>query len=155
MFDMKFKFSILGIIIFMLPMLINIVYFAYQPENENQNATVIPKMLEWIEQSTRILYAIAMCFFVSNQKVNSKSPWIYLGMLFLVLYYIVWIRYFANGRDAAFLGKSFLFIPMPLAIFPVLYFLCAALWVHNYIALILMVIFGVAHNIISYSSLRG
>lgn len=40
-----------------------------------------------------------------------------------------------------------------LAVFPVLYFMCAAFWVHNYVALILMGIFGVVHNIVSYISL--
>lgn len=153
MFDMKLKISILGIIIFMLPMLINIIYCIYPPANEMQKTTVIPKKLELVEQGTRILYAIAIVFWVSNQKIDRNSFWLYMGILFLILYYIVWIRYFAHGRDIVYLGKNFLFIPMPLAVFPVLYYLCATLWVHNYFALIFMAIFGIAHNIISYLSL--
>lgn len=52
------------------------------------------------------------------------------------LYYIVWIRYFIGGRDAGLLSKSFCLVPMPLAVFPVLYFICAALWLHNIPAVI-------------------
>lgn len=37
MFKMKFGFSVIGLIIFMAPMLINIVYFMYPPVN-NTNA---------------------------------------------------------------------------------------------------------------------
>ena len=66
--------------------------------------------------------------------------------------YIVWIRYFIGGRDVALLSKRFCLIPMPLAVFPVLYFLCAAMWVHNIPAAIIMIIFGIAHNVVSYSS---
>ncbi|MGN0413800.1 MAG: hypothetical protein ACI4FV_12275 [Lachnospiraceae bacterium] len=43
-------------------------------------------------------------------------------------------------------------VPMPLAVFPVLYFLCAAIWVHNIPAAVFMILFGIAHNIVSYSS---
>lgn len=153
MFDLKFKFSFLGFIIFMIPMLINIVYAIFPPANVTEEASNVNKILESIEGVTRILYAVAICVFVSNQKINFKSPWFILALVFLVLYYVVWMRYFIGGRDVKLLGKSFLFIPLPLAIFPVLYYLFAAIWLHNYVAAIFMVIFGVAHNIVSYISL--
>ena len=41
-----------------------------------------------------------------------------------------------------------------LAVFPVLYFLCAALWLHNIPAAILMTIFGAAHLTVSIQSFR-
>lgn len=152
MFDFKFKISLLGIVIFLLPMFINMVYAIFPPVNAVENEVKPNQFLEMVEQATRILYAIAICVMVSNKKVDYKSIWLYLGILFLVLYHIVWIRYFIGGRDVALLGKSFLFIPLPLAVFPVLYFICGAVWLHNYIAVIIMVIFGIAHNIISYHS---
>ncbi len=39
-----------------------------------------------------------------------------------------------------------------LAIFPVLYFLCAALWLNNDIAVVIILVFGVAHSAVSYIS---
>lgn len=154
MFDMKIGFSFMGVIIFLLPMLINIVYFVLGGNEATQTVADSYKWIEIVEQSTRILYAIAICFLVSKQQVNFKSPVMILGILFLVLYYIVWMRYFMGGMDISLLGKSFLGIPLPLAIFPVLYFICAALWMRNGIALGCMIVFGIAHYVVSYFSLK-
>ena len=77
-----------------------------------------------------------------------------LAALFLCLYYVVWIRYFAGGRDIALLNRPFLLVPMPLAVFPVLYFLCAALWLHNTPAAVIMLVFGAAHLAVSIQSFR-
>ena len=81
-------------------------------------------------------------FLISEQKINFKSPWLFVAIVFI------------GGRDAALLVKSFLGIPQPLAVFPVLYFIFAALYLHNYIAVIFMIIFGAAHNFISYISFK-
>lgn len=152
MLQYKIQFSWIGLIIFALPMLINIVYFVFPPVNAPSEAEASNKIWEMIEQVTRVLYVAAICILVSNKKIDLKSPWFYFEIVFLVLYYIVWIRYFMGGRDVALLGKSFLFVPMPLAVFPVLYFFFSAIWLHNYIAAIIMVAFGIAHNLVSYAS---
>ena len=154
MFNMKIEFSFMGFIVFLLPMLINIVYFVSGGNEVAQTNDNPHKWLEIVEQGTRILYVIAICFLVSKQEIHFKSPVMVLGALFLVLYYIVWIRYFRGGMDVSLLGKSFLGVPLPLAVFPVLYFICAALWMHNGIALGCMVIFGIAHYAISYISFK-
>ena len=62
--------------------------------------------------------------------------------------------YFMGGKEIFLLSCSFLFVPMPLAVFPVLYFLCAAIWLHNLPAAIIMVIFGAAHLTVSIQSFR-
>lgn len=151
---MKVGFSWIGIIIFALPMLINIIYVIIPPMNAPKEPAQVNKIIEFVEQATRILYMLAICFVVSKRKTDYGSIWLYLGIVFLVLYYIVWIRYFLGGRDVALLSKRFCGIPMPLAVFPVLYFLCAAIWLHNIPAVIIMIIFGIAHNVVSYSSFR-
>lgn len=154
MFDMKFKFSILGVIIFMLPMLINIVYFMVPTPDAPKVELTHYKWVEMVEQITRVLYAGVICILVSSQKINYKSIYLYVGIVFLILYYIVWMRYFLGGMDRELLAKSFLGVPLPLAIFPVLYFICSALWLKNYIAVVIMIIFGIAHYSVSYMSLK-
>lgn len=151
---MHFGFSFVGLIIFLLPMMINMVYVIYPPKNniEEDNENKKASILEIIENSTRIAYVIILCILISNKSLNYRSPLLYISGVFLVLYYIVWIRYFIGGRDVKLLGKKFLFIPLPLAVFPVLYFIFAALWMNNYLAVAVMCIFGIAHNIISYES---
>ena len=154
MVGMKLKFSVIGLIIFLLPMLINVVYFMVAPKGESKVESNGVNVIEIIEQGSRMLFAITICFLVSNKEVNFKSPFLYISLLFLVLYYIVWIRYFIGGMNENLLGVSFLFIPIPLAIFPVLYFIFASLWMNNYIATGIMIIFGISHFIVSYQNLH-
>ena len=66
-----------------------------------------------------------------------------------MLYYAVWSRYFVGERKIAMLNRTFLFVPMPLAVFAVLYFLCAAVWLHNLPAVIIMAVFGAVHMTVS------
>lgn len=51
---------------------------------------------------------------------------IFFMTIFLALYYIVWVRYFTS-REARDLYHSFFHVPIPLAVFPILYFLFATL----------------------------
>ena len=150
--NIKLGFSWIGLIVFLLPMLINIVYVILPLKNAPTTQQETNKILEIIEQSTRILYMLAIVFLVCKEKVDFTSIWMFVGLIFLALYYIVWFRYFLGGRDIELLGKPFLFVPMPLAVFPVIYFICSAIWLNNYIAVLFMIIFGIAHNIISYKS---
>lgn len=153
MVGMKLRLSVIGLIIFLLPMLINVVYFMLAPKGESKVESNGTNVIEIIEQGSRMLFAITICFLVSNKDVNFKSPFLYISLLFLVLYYIVWIRYFIGGMDEKLLGMNFLFVPIPLAIFPVLYFIFASLWMNNYIATVIMIIFGISHFIVSYQNL--
>ena len=101
-----------------------------------------------------MVYLFAVTLLVSRESVDFRSIWLFLAAFFLILYYSVWIRYFAGGRKIALLGSQFFFVPMPLAVFPVLYYLCAALWLHNIPAVIIMIIFGAAHLTVSLQSFR-
>lgn len=152
MLNMKIQFSWLGVIIFLLPMLINVVYFVMENNNATEEAICPYQWLVMIEQVTRILYAIAMCVLVSKRNIDWKSPFLYLGIIFLILYYIVWIRYFMGGMEISLMKKSFLFVPIPLAVFPVLYFIFASCWLNNYIAVAIMIVFGISHYAVSYLS---
>lgn len=154
--DVHFGFSWTGFLVFLLPMIINIFYALFPPIGRNKEALKNKKypVLEGIEQVSRIVFAILICILVSNRPLNYKNPLIYVSAAFLVLYYMVWLRYFWGGRKAALLGESFLMISQPLAVFPVLYFLFASLWMNNPLAALVMVVFGVAHNIITYRNLQ-
>ena len=135
-------------------MLISLVYAAFPPAGEPQPPAPVTRWVEIVEQASRIAYLLAVTFLVSRTPVSVRSTWFFLAGAFLLLYYAVWIRYFVFGRDVALLERMFLFVPMPLAVFPVLYFLCAALWLHNVPAAVLMVIFGATHLTVSLQSFQ-
>lgn len=63
---MEFKFSVYGLVIFLLPMLINIVYFLLPPKNIEEEASNQNKILESIEQISKIAYAVVICTDISS-----------------------------------------------------------------------------------------
>lgn len=150
--NLKVSFSWVGLVVFALPMLINIAYVMFPPAGEAKPPAPVTHWVEIVEQVSRIAYLLAVTLLVSRRPVSWRSAWLFLAAVFLSLYYAVWIRYFALGREIALLKRAFLFVPMPLAVFPVLYFLCAAVWLHNVPAVIPMVIFGAAHWTVSIQS---
>ena len=135
-------------------MLINIAYVMFPPAGKAEQTAAVTHWVEIVEQVSRAAYLFAVTFLVSREPIEPRSVWLFLAALFLLLYYAVWVRYFAGGREIALLSRSFLFVPMPLAVFPVLYYLCAAIWLHNLPAAIIMVIFGAAHLTVSIQSFR-
>ena len=152
--NLKVSFSWIGLVIFALPMLINIVYVMFPPAGKAEQPAAVTHWVEIVEQISRIAYLFAVTLLVSRETLSFRSVWFSLAAVFLILYYAVWLRYFMGGREIALLSRSFLFVPMPLAVFPVLYFLCAAIWLHNLPAAIIMVIFGAAHLTVSLQSFR-
>lgn len=152
--NLKVSFSWIGLVIFALPMLINIAYVMFPPAGKAEQAAAVTHWVEIVEQISRIAYLFAVTLLVSRETLSFRSVWFSLAAVFLILYYAVWLRYFMGGREIALLSRSFLFVPMPLAVFPVLYFLCAAIWLHNLPAAIIMVIFGAAHLAVSIQSFR-
>ena len=152
--NLKVSFSWIGLVIFTLPMLINIAYVMFPPAEKVEQTAAVTHWIERIEQISRIAYLFAVTLLASRDRLSFRSGWLYLAAAFLILYYAVWFRYFMGGRVISLLSCSFLFIPMPLAVFPVLYFLCAAIWLHNLPSAIVMVIFGAAYLTVSIQSFR-
>ena len=140
--------------IFALPMLINIAYVMFPPAGKAEQTAAVTHWIEIVEQISRVAYLFAVTLLVSRDRLSFRSGWLSLAAAFLVLYYAVWFRYFMSGREISLLSRSFLFVPMPLAVFPVLYFLCAAIWLRNLPAAIIVVIFGAAHLAVSLQSFR-
>ena len=60
--NIKLGFSWIGLIVFLLPMLINILYVILPPKNAPTTQQETNKILEIIEQSTRMLYMLAIVF---------------------------------------------------------------------------------------------
>ena len=152
--NLKVSFSWIGLVIFALPMLINIAYVMFPPAGKAEQTSAVTHWVEIVEQISRIAYLFAVTLLVSRETLSFRSVWFSLAAVFLILYYAVWLRYFMGGREIALLSRSFLFVPMPLAVFPVLYYLCAAIWLKNLPAAIIMVIFGAAHLAVSLQSFR-
>lgn len=148
---MHIGFSLPGLIVFALPMIVNIAYCIFPPSDQTEEKPS-GGIAEKIEQASRMVFMVLMCFLICTDRPDFRSPVLYTSLLFLVLYHVVWIRYFAGGRKCRLMTESFLFIPIPLAVFPVLYFFLAAFWLGNWPAAAVMVIFGISHLMVSKRS---
>lgn len=72
----------------------------------------------------------------------------------LLLYYAVWIAYYRNGRQFARLFAPLWGLPVPLAVFPSVYFLFASVVLHAVPLLVAGLIFGAAHIAVSFRTYR-
>ena len=75
-------------------------------------------------------------------------------VLALLFYYAGWSRYFVCDRRYALLFKSFLGVPLPLAISPIVYYLAASVMFGSWYLALATAILGVGHLSISFQDAR-
>lgn len=106
--NLKVSFSWIGLVIFALPMLINIAYVMFPPAGKAEQTAAVTHWVEIVEQISRIAYLFAVTLLVSRENLSFRSVCFSLAAVFLVLYYAVWLRYFMGGREIALLRRAFL-----------------------------------------------
>ena len=82
--------------IFALPMLINIAFVAFPPAEGVEPTATVTHWIERVEQVSRIAYLLVITLLVSREPIRLQSVWFWVAALSLILYYVVWIRYFAG-----------------------------------------------------------
>ena len=71
--SLKLSFSWLGLVIFTLPMLINIAYAVFPPNGEVEQAAAISRWIEMIEQVSRMAYLLTITLLVSREPLSFRS----------------------------------------------------------------------------------
>lgn len=143
---MEIKTSMKAVILIILLMIPNIVYFIAPPSNIPQTLGSKVKLIELGENVSRIASFLLLILMCKNPNASLKNPWVIGVAIFLMLYFAVWARYFLEGSSYELLCKSFLGIPMPMIIFPTCCLICAALWLNCIPAVIALIIFSVFHG---------
>jgi hypothetical protein len=138
-----FGFSAKGLIIFLLPMIPNLLYFLL-PKKSNAFGNGYNKhiVLDIIEHGSQAVFVLMLVFLLNRQSSPVFSPYTLSFGIALIIYYILWGIYFS--------GNNKLFVLLGLAVIPVVYFILAEVWLHNLPAVIPTVIFGMVHSIITY-----
>jgi hypothetical protein len=137
-----FGFSWSGLIVFLLPMIPNIFYFLIPVSEVSENKVKGHLLLGIIEHGSQAVFIFLLIFVISNQTSEILCPYTIGMIIMLIFYYILWIIYFK--------GKANFAILLGMAVLPVAYFLLAEMWLHNYLAIIPTVLFGIVHVIITY-----
>lgn len=78
------------------------------------------------------------------------------GMLLsLLVYYYCWIRYFRSNGKKRFLFSSLSCIPVPMAVFPVIYFFLSAVILNSWLIFVAALLLTAGHIPITYLHYRA
>jgi hypothetical protein len=139
----------LSLIISGLVLVPNLLFFLAKPVKTPANPSKEPVFLVICERLGQIICFIAPLFY----RLNFSGAWeiiAALGMvLMLLVYYFCWIRFFTHGREYRWLYEPLVFIPIPMALFPLGYFLLASGVTHSIVMLISALVFAAGHIPIS------
>jgi hypothetical protein len=139
-------FSLMGLILYALQLLPNIIWAIKPPANNvlSKNSSPNP-VVNTIEQVFGIATVVLLVLVVNKSGERGSSLFFGLAILFLIGYYIAWVFYY-KGVVSPWL------LIIGIAAMPPLYFFFAGLWLENYIALITCAIFGITHIAITCST---
>ncbi|RXZ81743.1 hypothetical protein EBB07_13905 [Paenibacillaceae bacterium] len=137
-------FQPLSLITPVLILLPNLMFFKFPPQNmpSEQNKKWIFTAAEGIGRVGVILFPLFLSIHIQT---TYEIISLLVMLLSLMMYYVGWIRYFRNDRQYKLLFAPLWGIPVPLAIFPSLYFLFAAVLTHSYGLFIFSVILAIGH----------
>ncbi len=139
---------------FILPLLVllpNLLFIFFTPHNIPK--TVSPPLIfivfERIGQVTCFALPILFGTKIAEQPINFLT---WLMLICLIIYYLCWIRFYWSGREFAILFKPLGFIPIPMALFPIMYFILLAVWLNSYLFAVPAVLLAIGHFVTSWST---
>lgn len=141
-FQISIGFSWKGLIIFLLPMFPNFLFFTLKDPNNEMVINNNHLMVDIIEHGSQGLFAVLLIFIISKKEAPILSGYMIFISLFLLSYFVLWFIYFTVDANFTIL--------MLMAVIPVIYFIIAEIWLHNLLAVVMTVIFGITHITITY-----
>lgn len=138
----RFGFSPYGLLAVALVMLPNLLYVFAAPPNDVLAGNAASFAL-WnvLENIGRFALMAVLAFVRPTRTTRRKALPAVLALCALAAYYVLWALYFAGAVHSLLL--------LGLAVFPVLFFLGAALWIPNLPAFIPLALFGAVHIVIT------
>ena len=128
------KFNIYGVLLFILIMIPNFIWFMVKAPNDILRIESITPTIDLIASIFQIIMIICFCFSKDkNNKIGISS------LVSLILYFVCWVfYYFGIVNDMVIIG---------LCLFPCLSFLIYGIKIKNWIAIIPTIIFTILHLI--------
>lgn len=146
--------NIMVVILILLP---NVLMFIWPPEGMPYKQPKVPLVMTSIENIGRFLCILAPLYLLEGESIQTFNGVVGLMLLSLIIYYIGWGRYLLSGNQYKALFEPLLKLPIPMAIFPVIYFMCFAILTQSVILGGAIILFAVGHLYISwltYQSLK-
>ncbi len=148
-------FSIIGAIIGASIILPSILFYAIFPPKNIPSAQVKQsKLFEALERIGQMA-CLAILLFSRESFVNRGiNPALLLMAICIIIYYGLWARYMIMGQEYKLLWQPLIFIPVPMAVFPVLAFSFAALWGQSILLALAAAALAIGHINISWNSYK-
>ena len=140
-------FSLKGFLAFMLVMIPNVIWMIVPPSNNPiaANSAMYP-LFDIITGISKAMMITLLIILIPKKNRHGKGKKIYIkfALFCLVIYYVMWILYYAGIINPWML--------VGMAVFPSAYFIFVELWLNNYIAITPSAFFGIAHIAITFSN---
>ena len=134
----KLSFEIWGLLLFLIVMIPNFIWFAIPAPNDILRAKSITEMVDTVASVCQILMIVSICIFRNRESEKlCISPFVIMVIVCCLLYVASWIAYYN--------GMTNVIVILGLTIPPCLAFLFFAIDRKNGIALIPVSIFTICH----------
>lgn len=120
-------FSALGLTVGLAVLAPNLLLLVFPPRTPLPAAQV-PAPLAWIERTGQALCLVVPAATLPGELVGW---WAVPTFAALAGYYALWARYLLTGRNGVALYLPWWAIPVPMALLPVMVFLCTSAWLSN------------------------
>lgn len=137
----KFGFDIWGLLLFVVIMLPNFIWFAVPAPNDILRADSVTEIFDITASICQVLMIAALCVIINkkSKKISIASPHIIAAMICCLLYFASWVFYYIGITNAI--------VVLGLTIPPCFAFLFFAIDRKNMLAVIPISIFTICHLI--------
>ena len=136
----RFGFDVWGLILFLLVMLPNFIWFAVPAPNDVLRSESVTPIIDAIASVCQVLTIACLCFVINKKRSNLRfSPMVIAAVVCVVIYYIGWALYYAGIVNA--------WVILLLTVPPCLAFILFAADRKNFPAVLFATGFAVCHLI--------
>lgn len=134
----RIGFDVAGLLLFLLVMLPNFLWFAVPAPNDVLRAESVTPVVDKIASVCQVLIVVCLCFVINNRRDKLRfSPLVFATTVCVIVYYIGWVLYYFGAVDT--------WIILMLTILPCLAFVLFAADRKNIPAIVFALAFAVCH----------
>lgn len=139
----RLGFDIWGLLLFLIIMIPNFIWFAVPAPNDILRANSATKTIDTVASVCQVWIVISLCVFVNKERSElCITPFITAVIISILLYFASWIGYYV--------GSVHIVIILGLTVFPCMAFLLFAIDRNNKIAVVPISVFTVCHLIYGF-----
>ena len=135
----KIVFDIWGLLLFIIIMIPNFIWFAVPAPNDILRAESTTKAVDTVGSVCQVLMIILICVLINKERIKANYSMIIAVIISCLLYFVCWLIYYCGITNAV--------VILGLTIPPCLAFLFFAIERKNMIAVIPILVFTICHLI--------